>query len=145
MEIEATSEELNRNRNHSENSCKLIDTINNNISCLFEKFNECVTRIETDENSLPSPRAMLETIMPCEKLCSSFRQIADDLVEEEHASTLKANRHFRHQQIHHIKHEISEPKLAADVEEDFDRDQFPLNLKSFAGHGYERKAEMNVS
>ena len=142
MEIDAQDEELSINRNHSGNPSKFIDTINNNISCLFEEFNESVTKIETDENSLPSPKAMLETIMPCEKLCSSFRQIADDLVEEEDASTLKANRHFRQHQNHHIKHEISEPKLATDVE---DYDQFPLNLKNLAGHGHERKSAMNVS
>lgn len=131
MEIDVKDEELNNNNNQSENGAtKLIDTINNNINSLFEKFSRGAKKIDTDESPLPSPKAMLETIMPCEKLCSSFRQIADDLSDGEVIKT-------------HIKHEISEPKLASDGE-DFGREQFPLNLKSFK-HGHEKRSGMNVS
>lgn len=131
MEIDSNDGELNNNINRSENgSSKLIDSINNNINSLFEKFSRSASKIDTDESSLPSPKAMLETIMPCEKLCSGFQQIADDLVDSEAIKT-------------HIKHEISEPKLASDGE-DFGRDQFPLNLKAFK-HAHEKKAGLNVS
>src|SRR5690349_1277644 len=131
MEIDVKDEELNNNNNQSTNGAsKLIDTINNNVDCLFEKFSESATKIDADESSLPSPKAMLETIMPCEKLCNSFRQIADDLGGGDVIKT-------------HIKHEISEPKLGSDGE-DFGRDQFPLNLKSMR-HGNELKHALNVS
>lgn len=66
--------------------------------------------------------------MPCEKLCNSFRQIADNIGDGDVIKT-------------HTKHEISEPKLSSDGEE-FGRDQFPLNLKSMR-HGSELK--QNVS
>ena len=137
MEIDVRDEETNINKNNNNNnqnsngSSKLIDTINNNINSLFEKFSESATKIDADESSLPSPKAMLETIMPCEKLCNSFRQIADDISGA--GDVIKT----------HIKHEISEPKLAIDCEE-FGRDQFPLNLKSMR-HGSEFKQGMNVS
>lgn len=120
MEIDVKDEEPNNNNNQSANGAsKLIDTINNNINSLFEKFSASATNIDADESSLPSPKAMLETIMPCEKLCNSFRQIADESLGG--GDVIKT----------HIKHEISEPKLASDGE---DFGQFPLNLKSMR-HG----------
>lgn len=134
MEIDVKEEELNNNNNNSESnngsSSKLIDSINNNINCLLDKFSESAAKIDADESSLPSPKAMLETIMPCEKLCNSFRQIADDISGSDVIKT-------------HIKHEISEPKLASDGEE-FEHEQFPLNLKSMR-HGNEMKQGSNVS
>jgi hypothetical protein len=129
MEIDVRDEETNNNNQNTNGASKLIDSINNNINCLFDKFSECATNIDADESSLPSPKAMLETIMPCEKLCNSFRQIADDIGGGDVIKT-------------HIKHEISEPKLASDGE-DFES-QFPLNLKSLR-HGNEYKQGMNVS
>jgi Mg2+ and Co2+ transporter CorA len=131
MEIDVRDEETNNNNKQSTNGAsKLIDTINNNINCLFDKLSESETKIDADESSLPSPKAMLETIMPCEKLCNSFRQIADDIGAG--GEVIKT----------HIKHEISEPKLASDGE-DFGS-QFPLNLKSLR-HGSDYKQGMNVS
>lgn len=129
MEIDDKDEESNNSHNQSTNGAlKLIDTINNNINCLFEKFSASAINIDADESPLPSPKAMLETIMPCEKLCNSFRQIADNIGDGDVIKT-------------HTKHEISEPKLSSDGEE-FGRDQFPLNLKSMR-HGSELK--QNVS
>ena len=125
MEIGVKDEE-NNNQN---GTSKLIDNFNNNINCLLDKLSESATKIDVDESSLPSPKAMLETIMPCEKLCNSFRQIADDLGGGDVIKT-------------HIKHEISEPKLASDGEEF--REEFPLNLKSMK-HGHELKSTMSVS
>jgi hypothetical protein len=132
MEIDVKDEEPNNNNNNQSinGASKLIDTINKNINCLFDKFSESATKIDVDESSLPSPKAMLETIMPCEKLCGSFRQIADDIGGGDVIKT-------------HIKHEISEPKLASDGEE-FEREQFPLNLKSLK-HGIEMRHGSNVS
>lgn len=130
MEIDVKDEEPNNNNQSINGASKLIDTINNNVDCLFAKFSESATKIDADESSLPSPKAMLETIMPCEKLCNSFRQIADDLGGGDVIKT-------------HIKHEISGPKLGSDGE-DFGRDQFPLNLKSMR-HGSELKHALNVS
>ena len=133
MEIDVRDEETNINNNNNNQSTngvsKLIDTINNNINCLFDKLSESETKIDADESSLPSPKAMLETIMPCEKLCNSFRQIADEIGGGEVIKT-------------HIKHEISEPKLASDGE-DFGS-QYPLNLKSLR-HGSDYKQGINVS
>jgi Mg2+ and Co2+ transporter CorA len=128
MEIDAREDETNNNQSTNGAASKLIDTINNNINCLFDKLNESETKIDADESSLPSPKAMLETIMPCEKLCNSFRQIADDIGGGD--------------VIKHIKHEMSEPKLASDGE-DFGS-QFPLNLKSLR-HGSDYKPGLNVS
>lgn len=129
MEIDVGDEEPNNN-----GDSKLIDTINNNIDGLFDsvKFSESATKIDADESSLPSPKAMLEAIMPCEKICNSFRQIADDIGGGDVLKT-------------HIKNEVSEPKLSSDGE-DFAsaRDQFPLNLKSVR-HGNELKQGLNVS
>lgn len=133
MEIDVRDEESNNNNSQNNNGeSKLIDTVNNNIDSLFDsvKFSESATKIDADESSLPSPKAMLEAIMPCEKLCNSFRQIADDIGGGDVIKT-------------HIKHEISEPKLSSDGEE-FGRDQFPLNLKSMR-HGNELKQGLNVS
>jgi hypothetical protein len=127
MEIDAREEETNNNQSTNGAASKLIDTINNNINCLFDKLNESETKIDADESSLPSPKAMLETIMPCEKLCNSFRQIADDIGGGD---------------VIRIKHEMNEPKLASDGE-DFGA-QFPLNLKSLR-HGGDYKQGMNVS
>lgn len=138
MEIDVKDEEPNNNnrRSHNEPTSKLIDSINNNIDCLFDKFSESATNIDADESSLPSPKAitgqMLETIMPCEKLCNSYRQIADDIGGGDVIKT-------------HIKHEISEPKLATSDSDEFgSREQFPLNLKSLR-HGHEMKQGLNVS
>lgn len=128
MEIDARDEEPNNNNQSANGSSKLIDTINNNLD--WEKFSGSATKIDADESSLPSPKAMLETIMPCEKLCNSFRQIADDISGGGVTKT-------------HIKHEISEPKLASDGE-DFGREQFPLNLKAMK-HGLELRQNLNVS
>ena len=133
MEIDVREEEPNNNNSNSTNGgSKLIDTINNNIDGFFDsvKFSESASKIDADESSLPSPKAMLEAIMPCEKLCNSFRQIADDIGGGDVIKT-------------HIKHEISEPKLSSDGEE-YGRDQFPLNLKSMR-HGNEFKQALNVS
>lgn len=133
MEIDVKDEEPNNNHSHNQSAngtSKLIDTFNNNINCLFDKLSGSATNIDADESSLPSPKAMLETIMPCEKLCNSFRQIADDIGGGDVIKT-------------RIKHEISEPKLASECE-DFGREQFPLNLKSMR-HGNELKQGSNVS
>lgn len=132
MEIDDKDEEPNNNNQSTNGPTKLIDTFNNNIDTLFDsvKFSESATKIDADESSLPSPKAMLETIMPCERLCNSFRQIADEIGGGDVTKT-------------HIKHEISEPKLSSDGE-DFGREQFPLNLKSMR-HGHESKHGLNVS
>lgn len=114
MEIDVKDQELNNNNNQSDNAAfTLSDKVSNS---LLEKFSGSAAKIDSDESSLPSPKAMLETIMPCEKLCNSFRQIADDLSDGDVLKTI-------------IKHEISEPKIPSD-REDKERDQFPLNLKS---------------
>ncbi|CRL04918.1 CLUMA_CG018666, isoform A [Clunio marinus] len=132
MEIDVKDEELNNNNNCESNNSStskiIIDSINNNVNGLLDKFSEGSAKIDADESSLPSPKAMLETIMPCEKLCSSFRQIADDISASDVIKT-------------HIKHEISEPKLACEGE-DLGREQFPLNLKSMR-HGTEIKQGIN--
>lgn len=115
MEIDVKDQELNNNR--SDNAAyTLTDKVNKGSKSSLEKFEGSAAKIDSDESSLPSPKAMLETIMPCEKLCNSFRQIADDLSDGDVLKTI-------------IKHEISEPKIPSD-REDKERDQFPLNLKS---------------
>jgi Mg2+ and Co2+ transporter CorA len=124
MEIGLQNEEPNNNCRSHHRATKQIDKINNNISSLLENLCENSTKIDADESSLPSPKAMLETIMPCEKLCNSFRQIADEIGAGEVLKT-------------HIKHEMSEPKLASDTE-DYEHEQFPLNLKALK-HGIEMK------
>lgn len=131
MEIDVGNEERNHNNNNQNpnGESKLIDTFNNNFNCLLDKLSESATNIDVDESSLPSPKAMLETIMPCEKLCNSFRQIADNIGGGDVIKTL-------------IKHETSEPKLANDGD-DYGS-QFPLNLKSLR-HGNEFKQRLNVS
>lgn len=99
-----------------EDKSSSIDSINNNfISGFFEKFNNFHSaKIESDESSLPSPKAMLETIMPCENICNNFRQIADQY------DALKTI----------IKTEMSEKKVSCG---DFNFEKsphFPVNLKS---------------
>lgn len=117
MEIDDKDQELNNNNNRSDNAAfTLTDKVSENSNSLLEKFGGSAAKIDSDESSLPSPKAMLETIMPCEKLCNSFRQIADDLSDGDVLKTI-------------IKHEINEPKIPSD-REDKERDQFPLNLKS---------------
>lgn len=117
MEIDVKEQELNNNNNQSENAAfALSDKVNHESSSFFDTFGGSAAKIDSDESLLPSPKAMLETIMPCEKLCNSFRQIADDLSDGDVLKTI-------------IKHEISEPKITSD-REDKERDQFPLNLKS---------------
>lgn len=117
MEIDVKDQELNNNNNQSDNAAfTLTDKVNKDSNSLLEQFGGSAAKIDSDESSLPSPKAMLETIMPCEKLCNSFRQIADDLSDGDVLKTI-------------IKHEINEPKIPSD-REDKERDQFPLNLKA---------------
>lgn len=100
-----------------EDKSNSIDSINNNfISGFFEKFNNFHNnnaKIESDESSLPSPKAMLETIMPCENICNNFRQIADQY------DALKTI----------IKTEMSEKKVSCEF--NYEKSpHFPINLKS---------------
>lgn len=118
----------------SGNSTKasIIDTINNNINCLIERLqseSDTAKIVACDESSLPSPKAMLETIMPCEKLCSNFRHIADDLSSCEDGDVIKATAAIK-----------SEPKVSVNSnnnnnnncdDDDYNNEQFPLNLKAF--------------
>lgn len=143
--IESKNHQHNNNNNNNNNESKqqatdssktIIDTINNNINCLIERL-QCESEsvksvIGCDESSLPSPKAMLETIMPCEKLCNSFRQIADDL-----SSTGSLENALKTQ----IKSEQNEPKLAFDEE----HYEFPLNLKAFKNLSTAQKGQFNVS
>lgn len=132
--IETKSHYEIENKQQTSEQCSktIIDTINNNINCLIERLqgeSESVKSvIACDESSLPSPKAMLETIMPCEKLCNSFRHIADDLSAGSLENALKTQ----------IKSEQNEPKLAFD-DEHF---EFPLNLKAAFRT---QKGQFNVS
>lgn len=104
------------NKHCVEDKSNSIDSINNNfISGFFEKFNNfhsVAAKAESDESSLPSPKAMLETIMPCENICNNFRQIADQY------DALKTI----------IKTEMSEKKVSCEL--NYDQAHFPMNLKS---------------
>lgn len=116
----------------SDNSKTIIDTINNNINCLIERLqceSESVKSVTgCDESSLPSPKAMLDAIMPCEKICNSFRHIADDLSTGSVENVLKIQ----------IKAEL-EPKVLNEEE----HDEFPLNLKAYKSSL--GKGQFNVS
>jgi hypothetical protein len=123
----------NDNTKSADNSSKtIIDSINNNINCLIERLQGESESVKSflgcDESSLPSPKAMLETIMPCEKLCSSFRHIADELSASSVENALK------------IKSE-NEVKIGGE-EDNFD---FPLNLKALKQLSGAQKGSFNVS
>jgi hypothetical protein len=113
-----------------EDKSNSIDSINNNfISGFFEKLNNYHNaKIESDESSLPSPKAMLETIMPCENICNNFRQIADQY------DALKTI----------IKTEMSEKKVSCEF--NYEKSpHFPINLKSSRCQDNEMKSKTNVS
>lgn len=116
----------------SDNSKTIIDTINNNINCLIERL-QCESEsaksvIGCDESSLPSPKAMLDAIMPCEKICASFRHIADNLSAGSVENVLKIQIKAEH-----------EPKVLNEEE----HDDFPLNLKAYKSSL--QKGQFNVS
>lgn len=123
----------NNNRHCVEDKSNSIDSINNNfISGFFEKFNNFHNaKIESDESSLPSPKAMLETIMPCENICNNFRQIADQY------DALKTI----------IKTEMSEKKVSCEF--NYEKSpHFPINLKSSSRcqqDNNDMKSKTNVS
>jgi hypothetical protein len=127
--------------NAKDNSNAIIDTINNNINCLIERLqSECEeSKVVTacDESSLPSPKAMLDTIMPCEKLCNNFRHIADDLNSNDSDNVMKTQIKSE-PTTNCINNNNNEPKLLLahdDVHENVNSvesqsvEQFPLNLK----------------
>lgn len=125
-----TSESINKNC--TEDKSNSIDSINNNfISGFFEKFNNfhsVTAKTESDESSLPSPKAMLETIMPCENICNNFRQIADQY------DALKTI----------IKTEMSEKKVSCEL--NYDKSHFPMNFKSSrCQQEHEMKSKTHVS
>jgi hypothetical protein len=123
-EIESDCKQAAAAKTHVANT--IIDTINNNINCLIERIQSENSGAAIDESSLPSPRAMLETIMPCEKLCQNFRHIADD---DDEGDVLKT--------VIKVERGGVEPKLAVGDEQGSGIDgidlgeQFPLNLKNF--------------
>lgn len=130
----------NNNNNNNSDGKSIIDTINNNINCLIERLqseSEIGKIVECDESSLPSPKAMLETIMPCEKLCNNFRHIADDLSSE--SDVIKTQ----------IKSEPNnEPKVVNSFDDEFNNEQFPLNLKALRNFNMsagQQKDNLNVS
>lgn len=119
METDVKDSELHNNRNgrneRKTSSVQFIDTLNNNINHLLDKIDE-------EQNSLPSPKAMLETIMPCEKLCNSFRHITDEGDESD-----GDDRHVMMLTKTKFKSEL-EPTVVCDG--DGMDDGVPLNLKS---------------
>jgi hypothetical protein len=135
MENDVKDQQNQCDQSLSKSSKSIIDTINNNINCLIERLqseSEKVKIVACDESSLPSPKAMLETIMPCEKICNSFRHIADDLS----AGTCGDHIAVHKTQIKSEPSGFMEPKLAGSGvtgsagEECEGGDQYPLNLKS---------------
>ncbi|KAL7014220.1 hypothetical protein ACKWTF_015809 [Chironomus riparius] len=122
VDVKDTETNINNNNNNNTDGKSIIDTINNNINCLIERLqseSEIGKIVECDESSLPSPKAMLETIMPCEKLCNNFRHIADDLSSE--SDVIKTQ----------IKSEPNnEPKVVNSFDDEFNHEQYPLNLKA---------------
>lgn len=167
---------------------ELQETKNNNNNNLFVRDNNCfvnksacevVVEEEEDEEevqereevdvkhaqnnntSLLVPQAMLETIMPCEKICSNFRTIAEEINNSGACLTTSSDTLLHHHQQsptkqQQFKQELCEPALASDGEQMHHHAQpafcsssedahFPLNLKSRVCVSEDKKHNTEVS
>ena len=136
---------------------ELQETKNNNNNNLFVRDNNCfVNKIACEEGEVVNveavkhaqnkstallvPQAMLETIMPCEKICSNFRTITEEINNTGACLTTTSDTHqhttspSKQQQF---KQELCEPTLACDGEQmhpafctSSEDAHYPLNLKS---------------
>lgn len=129
-----TSEHFSK---HSADKSSSIDSINNNfISGFFEKFNNfhsVAAKAESDESSLPSPKAMLETIMPCENISKTLEEgittlYSPELVNKEYNEFRSNNFRISDALKTIIKTEMSEKKVSCEL--NYDKSSFPMNLKS---------------
>lgn len=158
MDVGIKDFEVQETKNNNNNSLFVRD----NNTCFVNK--SAVVEVEHAQNnntSLLVPQAMLETIMPCEKICSNFRTIAEEINNSGACLTTSGDTLLHHHQPaptkqQQFKQELCEPALASDGEQMHHHAQpafctssedahFPLNLKSRVCVSEDKKHNTEVS
>lgn len=178
MDVEIKELELQQTKNNNNNNLFVRD--NNNCFTNIANKSACEVVVEEEEDdgeeeeeklkhsqnntqSLLVPQAMLETIMPCEKIWSNFRTITEEINNSGACLTTSSDTllHHHHQHTpskqHQFKQELCEPALASDGEQIHHHTQlkfctsesedahFPINLKSRVCVSEDKKHNTKVS
>ena len=175
MDVGSKDLELQETKNNNNNNLFVRDNNNcftnivNKSACevVVEEVvdKELIKHAQNNSQSLLVPQAMLETIMPCEKICSNFRTITEEINNSGACLTTSSDtqQHHHHQQHttspskqQQFKQELCEPALASDGEQMHHHAQpafcnssedahFPLNLKSRVCVSEDKKHNTEVS
>ena len=167
LEVQETKNNNNNNLFVRDNNNCFTNIVNKSACEVVveeEDEEEQVKHAQNNTQSLLVPQAMLETIMPCEKICSNFRTITEEINNSGACLTTSSDTLLHHHQQHttspskqqQFKQELCEPALASDGEQMHHHVQptfctssedahFPLNLKSRVCVSEEKKHNTEVS